>query len=54
MPADPPIDPKLRTLYDSAKRLAELRRKRDQALRAAKGLDTIVGALKAERAKRPG
>jgi hypothetical protein len=51
--ATPPTDPRLRKLYDAARRLAVLRRKRDQALNAAQGLETITAAMRAERAKRP-
>jgi hypothetical protein len=50
MPADTPTNPKLQKLYDAARKLAALRRKRDEALRAARGLETITAALRAERA----
>jgi hypothetical protein len=51
MPAS--INPKLRKLYESSKRLAYLRAEMERARKAAAGLATITAAYRAHRAKNP-
>jgi hypothetical protein len=53
MPEGIPTDPRLKRLYESAKRLAVLRERKERLAKAAAGPRVIGDAMAAERAKNP-